>query len=248
MVDNSGNGPTRAPSTQVANNPYGAFEKPSKAVENFLLEVNRYQNVAPISGKGHLIFALDATASREQTWDMACQLQAEMFREAASTGTLNIKLAYYRGIAECRVSRSVSRSDELLRLMQCIRCEGGQTQIGRILDLAVKEATHPPGIGALVFVGDAMEENPDELIHKADELGRLGVPAFMFQEGNTPNVEQVFRVIAKRAKGAYCRFDTGAAKQLGELLRAVAAFVTGGLAALSARKDAKSIKLLTQMK
>ena len=32
---------------------------------------------------------------------------------------------------------------------------------------------------ALVFVGDALEENPDKLSHDAGELGRLGVPAFM---------------------------------------------------------------------
>jgi hypothetical protein len=51
---------------------------------------------------GRLIFALDATASRQPTWDTACQLQADMFREVA---TLSVQLVYYRGLSECRSSR-----------------------------------------------------------------------------------------------------------------------------------------------
>jgi hypothetical protein len=70
----------------------------------------------------------------------------------------------------------------------------------------------------------------------------------MFQEGNDRAVEKVFREIAEVTKGAYCRFDQGSAHQLAELLRAVTAFVTGGVAALAARKDAGAIKLLGQMR
>jgi hypothetical protein len=100
----------------------------------------------------------------------------------------------------------------------------------------------------MVFVGDCMEEELDVLVGSAAELGRLGVPVFMFQEGNEPNVERTFREIATSTKGAYCPFDSGSARQLGELLRAVAAFAAGGVKALEARKDAGSVKLLTQMK
>ena len=48
--------------------------------------------------KGRLVFALDATMSRQPTWDMACALQADMFREAAALGSLDIRLVYYRGL------------------------------------------------------------------------------------------------------------------------------------------------------
>src|ERR1700746_501871 len=51
--------------------------------------------------RGRLFFALDATMSRQPTWDMACTLQADMFREAASLGSLDIRLVYYRGFNEC---------------------------------------------------------------------------------------------------------------------------------------------------
>lgn len=59
-------------------------------------------------------------------------------------------------------------------------------------------------VSALVFVGDAMEENSDTVAHEANELGRLGVPAFMFQEGHDREVEHVFREIARLSHGAYC--------------------------------------------
>jgi hypothetical protein len=129
-------------------------------------------------------------------------------------------------------------------------CNAGQTQIEKILTHAQKE-TKLLRVSALVFVGDAMEEIPDTLAHEANALGRLGVPAFMFQEGNDPIAEQAFREIARLARGAYCRFDPGAAHQLAELLRAAAAYAAGGmraLADLSARRERGAIKLIEQMR
>ena len=70
----------------------------------------------------------------------------------------------------------------------------------------------------------------------------------MFQEGHDRDVEQVFREIARLTHGAYCRFDPGAARQLAELLRAVAVYAAGGMTALAARRDAGAVKLLSQMR
>ena len=70
----------------------------------------------------------------------------------------------------------------------------------------------------------------------------------MFQEGHDREVEKVFCEIARLTRGAYCRFDPGAARELAELLRAVAVFAAGGMTALAARKDAGAIKLLGQMR
>jgi hypothetical protein len=162
--------------------------------------------------RGRLIFALDATMSRQPTWDTACRLQGEMFREAGSIGGLDVQLVYFRGLSECRSSRWVS-----------------------------------DGAG----LGDAMEEAIDDLAAAAGELGLLGVPAFVFQEGHDPIAEQAFREIARLTRGAYCRFDLSAAHELAELLRAVAVFAAGGikaLADLSARRSAGARKLLTQMR
>jgi hypothetical protein len=199
--------------------------------------------------RGRLVFALDATMSRQPTWDMACALQAEMFREAASLGSLDIRLVYYRGFNECRASTWISESAELARLMGKIDCRGGNTQIGRVLSEARREAA-ASGVRAVVFVGDAMEERVDDLCAKAGELGMLKVPVFMFQEGRDPAAEQAFREIARLSGGAWCRFDPGAAAQLGELLRAAAAYAAGGREALSrlSARATGAAKLLAQIK
>jgi len=170
-----------------------------------------------------------------------------MFREVASVGSLDLQLVYYRGLNECWASRWFSDSARLAKTMSRIMCEGGHTQIEKVLTHAQKE-TRLLRVSALVFVGDAMEESPDTLAHEAGELGRLAVPVFMFQEGHDPEVEHVFREIARLTHGAYCRFDPGAARQLAELLRAVAVFAVGGTAALAARQDAGAIKLLGQLR
>jgi hypothetical protein len=188
--------------------------------------------------------------SRQPMWDTACQLQADMFREAASVGGLDVQLVYYRGIMECGASAWVSQAERLGGLMARIGCRGGHTQIGKVLAHARRE-TEKARVQALVFVGDAMEENLDDLCQAAGELKLLGMPAFMFQEGYDPVAEQAFREIARLSGGAYSRFDPGAAHQLGELLRAAAAYAAGGmraLADLSARRDAGAMKLIEQMK
>jgi hypothetical protein len=200
-------------------------------------------------GKGRLVFALDATMSRQPTWDMACALQADMFKEAASLGSLDIRLVYYRGLNECRASGWISDSAKLAGLMGKIDCRGGNTQIGKVLSEARREAA-ASGVRAVVFVGDAMEESVDDLCVKAGELGLLKVPVFMFQEGHDVVAEQAFREIARLTGGAWCRFDPGAAAQLRELLRAAAAYAAGGREALLrlSRNDRGAANLLEQIR
>jgi hypothetical protein len=227
-------------------NPNAPTATPHSEVDAFLSELKTF---APTSSgtRGRLIFALDATASRQPTWDTACTLQAEMFREVSAAGGLDMQLVYYRGLDECRASRWISNPEQLAKTMAQIACNAGHTQIGKILTHASKEAKLLR-VNALVFVGDAIEENPDKLAHAAGELGHLRVPAFMFQEGTNHQVERVFREIARLTHGAYCRFDPGAARQLAELLRAVAVYATGGMTALAARHGTGAAKLLAQLR
>jgi len=181
--------------------------------------------------RGRLIFALDATASRQATWDQACQLQAEMFEETASLGGLDIQLAYYRGFADFQAGDWTSRSQELTRKMSGVSCMAGETQIEKVLRHAVNE-TKRRRVNAVVFVGDCMEEDVDRLGKVAGELGLLGVPVFLFQEGHDMLAEFAFAQIARLTGGAHCRFDAGSAKTLRDLLNAVAVFAAGGRKAL----------------
>ena len=218
----------------------------SADIDTFIAEMTK-SSTRSSPGTGRLIFALDATASRNDTWDMACHLQGDMFKIVASIGGLNVQLVYYRDLSECRSSRWVTDTNELTRLMTRIQCRAGRTQIGKVLAHAKRE-TALLKVSALVFVGDACEEDDDELIPAANELGQAGVPVFMFQEGNNRAIEHTFREVTRVTHGAYCRFDSGSAKQLGELLKAVAVFAVGGVAALEASKDAAAVKLLGQMR
>ncbi|WP_029355197.1 hypothetical protein [Bosea sp. 117] len=204
----------------------------SDEVEAFLAEVHARPPVES-AGRGRLVFGLDATMSRQPTWDLACSLQAQMFDVAAGVGGLDVQLVYYRGIGECRASAWASDARRLGTLMSAIDCRGGQTQIGRVLGHVGKEAASGR-VGALVFVGDACEEAIDDLCARAGAMALRGVPAFMFQEGADPVAERAFREVAKLTKGAWCRFDAGAASQLASLLRAVAAYAAGGQQALTA--------------
>ena len=218
-------------------------------IEAFLGRVGALDPAVKAGERGRLIFALDATMSRQPTWDQACQLQAEMFREAATVGGLDLQLVYYRGLAECRASGWVAEPERFGELMSRIDCRGGQTQIAKVLAHARRENDRFK-VGALVFIGDAMEENLDELCSGAGELGLRGIPAFMFQEGDDPVCEQAFREIARLSRGAYCRFAPGAAHELAELLRAAAAYAAGGMNALAALRGRSTgaTRLIEQMR
>ncbi len=197
-------------------------------------------------GRGRLIFAMDATMSRQPTWDMALALQADMFQAVKQVGGLDVQLAFFRGAGECRASRWVADPDALARLMTTVDCRGGYTQIGKILGHARQE-TEKSKVSALVYVGDCMEEKVDDLCGRAGELALLGLPVFLFQEGNDPAASRAFCEIARLTGGATCQFDQGAADQLRDLLKAVAVYAAGGheaLVRLSNARDGRAARAL----
>ena len=219
----------------------------SAEIAAFLSEARR----VPVPGvsRGRLIFALDATMSRQPTWDMALSLQGRMFEAAAEVGGLDVQLVYFRGQGECRSSRFVSQGEGLADLMRGISVRGGITQWRRTLAHARDEA-RAAKVGALVCVGDAMEEDDEELLGLAGELALVGVKAFMFQEGDDVRARKAFQEIARLTGGAYGAFDAGAAARLATLLRAAAAYAAGGRAALEALagREAGARPLLEQMR
>ena len=203
----------------------------SGAVDAFLQKLAAMPTVQPGGPRGRLIFALDATASRQRTWDQACHIQAEMFAAVGQLGGLDVQLAYYRGYREFEAFAWADSAGELTRRMTRVSCLGGHTQIGRVLKHAIAE-TKVRRVNALVFVGDCMEESVDHLAHLAGQLGVLGLPMFLFHEGNDPIAAATFEQLARLSGGACCPFDAGSARQLAELLRAVAVYAAGGLKAL----------------
>lgn len=217
-----------------------------QAIDQFINDVKSLP--AQQSGsQGRLIFALDATASREPTWDQACDLQSELFLATRDLGGLAIQLCYYRGFQEFKATRFVSQTDQLLSLMNGVRCLGGRTQIDRVLKHAVAETRRDP-VKAVIFIGDCCEEPVDELCHSAGELGMLRTPVFMFHEGPDPHARAVFQQVSKLSGGAYAPFDRNSPELLKELLSAVAVYASGGTKALQdfSRSGSQAVKRLTQ--
>lgn len=202
----------------------------SGAVDTFL---QRARRVVPVAAgrAGRLVFALDATMSRQPTWDLAAGLQAQMFETAASLGGLSVQLVYFRGFNECRASGWVADARALTGLMGRISCQGGHTQIARVLRHVRDEAKAGP-VRAFVLVGDASEEAIDDLCALAGELGLLGVRGFLFQEGNDAAAGAAFAEIARLTGGVHARFDASAPGRLAELLRVAAAYAGGGIEGL----------------
>jgi len=200
-------------------------------IDAFLQNVAQTPLVKTSGVRGRLVFAMDATASREASWDSACEIQGEMFQQTASLGGLEIQLCFYRGFGEFDASPWYTGSRDLLKHMSAVYCLGGHTQIARVIAHTIEE-TKRKSVDALVFVGDCMEENVDDLCNLGGKLSLLGVPMFLFHEGNEPTTAMAFRQLAKITHGAYCPFDANSAQQLKDLLSAVAVYAAGGRKAL----------------
>ncbi|MBM9604829.1 hypothetical protein [Desulfopila inferna] len=199
------------------------------------------------SQNGRLIFALDATMSRQPTWDRAVNIQASMFDVVGKTGGLSVQLVYFRGLDECRASKWVINAAALRDLMLGIQCRGGNTQIGKVLNHTLRETTKAK-VSALVYIGDAMEENIDMLCQRAGELGLKGVRGFFFQEGRDAMAERGFREMARLTGGAYFHLGPESARELAELLGAVAIYARGGLKALAGSGRREALLLLEQLR
>lgn len=215
------------------------------AVDLFIQQVNSLPQVHTAGGR--LIFALDATASRQASWDQACQLQSELFLATRELGGLSVQLCYYRGFGEFHASPWINDTRELLKQMNRVSCLGGHTQIGKVLNQARLETRQRP-VRAVILVVDCCEEDVDALCQKAGELGMLNTPVFIFHEGQDADAERIFRQICKLSGGAYTPFDSRSPDILRDLLAAVAVYASGGRKALEhfSASQGQHIKRLTQ--
>jgi hypothetical protein len=222
----------------------------SAAVSEFLAKLKNTPPGAAAATRGRLILALDATASRQPTWDAACKIQGEMFEATAGIGGLDAQLVYFRGFDECCASQWLTSASALHRAMGKVSCAGGLTQIERALDHAIRE-TNIAKVNALIFVGDAQEESAEKLCRLAGELGSLNVPLFILQEGQNPNATATFKRMADLSHGAHLPFDLAGVSRLKTLLGAIASFAAGGRQALeryAAKQGGASLQITAQLR
>jgi hypothetical protein len=226
-----------------ANRPVGG------GVAAFLKQVSSSPVPVVTGQRGRLIFAMDATASRAPTWHQAIGIQAEMFKEAATVGGLDVQLAWYRGMMEFDASPWMVDADKMIAQMKRVTFLSGNTQIERILNHAADE-TRRKKVNALVFIGDAMEESADAIEAEAGKLGLLNVPVFIFHEGGGEPAGSTFKRVAALTRGAYDTFDANSPQKLRDLLKAVAIYAAGGAKALadfSKRAGGDVLRLTSQL-
>jgi hypothetical protein len=225
---------------------HGLPDKPSSRVAALLDKAEASHRATAKAGR--LVFVVDATGSRQPSWDIASKIQADMFTEAAKVGVLDIMLIYFHGVPDhdgaCMASRWTRSASELASFMAKVQCRFGPTQIKKVLERVGREHQQQP-VSACIYIGDVVED-PAQALY--DLAGSIGVRLFIFQEGEDVFSADVFRRMARLSGGAHRHFNINAVSELADLLRAVAAFSVGGLEALSDLKSDAAIKLLGQLK
>jgi hypothetical protein len=181
-------------------------------------------------GHGRLLFVLDLTGSREPSLRNARIATAAMFDALRTIGAIAVKLIYYRGNNECRASAWHDDPRALSQTMQKLGCESGETQIARVLNLALDEKELIDGV---VFVGDHNEDNADKLLDLATKLGKRSIPLFVFHEcadndKRSLKAKPVFKRMAETSGGVYVEFKPDSGAVLREMLSSVAAFSAAG--------------------
>lgn len=216
-----------------------------RSIDAFLAEADKTQ--LPTSRATHrLVFALDATASRQPTWDLAAETHDSLFAEAEKLGNVAIQLCYYRGVNEFHASPWTTTPRTLRDAMQRVACMGGRTQFTRLLRHVDDEAK-AHRLRGLIFIGDCFEEQPAEAIAAAGQLAIRGVPVFIFQEGRDPTATSVFSEVAGITRGARVPLDASSAATLRQLLGAVVSYAVGGRPALEQMRTPGATRLLENL-
>ena len=217
----------------------------SKDITNFLKQgkaISTYRQK-----QSRLLFGIDATASRQPTWDAACRTQGELFTAAHQISNIAIQLCFYRGFSEFTVSDWLTSETDLKHQIEKVACQGGQTQILRLLKHAIFEH-NKLAVSVLLFIGDACEENQDQLYNLAGQCGLLQLPIFIFQEGTDRKATDSFRALANLSGGVHTTFDASSASTLAALLGALSRYVVGGIQALEMSAQSGDKIFLEQLK
>jgi hypothetical protein len=210
----------------------------SKAVASATPRETLAKALAP-SGRPRLLFAMDATASREPSWQLAQTITGAMF--AAVPGALDVALAYHGGGRLKEVTPFAADTRAFLDKVHTVQCEAGGTALTALLEAATTIAR----LKALIYVGDCFEEDPAVAGALAQQLRLKGVRVFVFhdttsqQQGyDVDGARAVFAQLAAVTSGVLLPFDADALDQVKALLEAIAVYAVGGLKLLAARQRA----------
>jgi hypothetical protein len=182
-----------------------------------------------------LIFAVDATASREQAWAAARQVTDTLVK--ALPGELDVALAVHGGSRVHTFTAFTNNAATLRDRAAGVTCEAGLTRLLPILSASVRR----PAIRVVVYIGDVFEESLPEGRRLADAMGEQGTKLIVLHDTADPAARrdaEMFWDLARRTGGCVLPFDASASSRLRDLLSAVAVYAVGGEKLLRDRRHA----------
>lgn len=190
--------------------------------------------LAPKNRRPRLVFAIDATASREPAWQAARDTTDALFD--ALPGQLDVALAVHGGSRLHTFTGFTADPAGLRGTAAGIECQAGGTQLVEVL----ARSRDAGDVKLVVYIGDVFEEDADEAAAVADTLRLRGCRVVILHDrGQAPAYDpsvEVFQDIARRTGGAVLLFDARSKGKLREILEAVATLAVGGVKLLQERR------------
>ena len=182
-----------------------------------------------------LVFAVDATASREPAWAAARQVTDALVK--ALPGELDVALAVHGGSRVHTFTAFTSDASTLRDRAAGVACHAGMTRLLPILATSLKQQS----VRVVIYIGDVFEESLPQGRQLADAMGGRGTKLIVLHDTADPGARrdaEVFWDLAKRTGGCVLPFDAGASGKLRDILSAVAVYAVGGEKLLRERRHA----------
>jgi hypothetical protein len=182
-----------------------------------------------------LVFAVDATASREPAWTAARQVTDALVK--ALPGELDVALAVHGGSRVHTFTAFTNDARTLRDLAAGVECHAGLTRLLPILAASLKRQA----VRVVIYIGDVFEESLPQGRQLADQMGALGIKLIVLHDTADRGARrdaEVFWDLAKRTGGCVLPFDASASGRLRDILSAVAVYAVGGEKLLRERQHA----------
>jgi len=188
-----------------------------------------------------LVFAFDATASRADTWASAQKITSKTF--SVIPGALDVALAVHGGDSLHTFTEFSADVDEFRQHAAAITCVSGTTQLCEIMARTLDAG----GVRVLSYIGDAFEEDVDEVMGLSDRFKLRGIPVVLLADQAEDDTLAVYRAIADRTGGAVLDFRASKLRVMGEMLVGVATLAIGGRKLLEAQGTAGARLLIEHL-
>src|SRR5271165_2696119 len=182
-----------------------------------------------------LVFAVDATASREPAWAAARRVTDALVK--ALPGELDVALAVHGGSRVHTFTAFTNDARTLRDRAAGVSCQAGMTRLLPILATTLKQQS----VRVVIYIGDVFEESLPHGRDLADSLGARGTKLIVLHDTSDNGARrdaEIFWDLAKRTGGCVLPFNANTPDRLRDILSAVAVYAVGGEKLLRERRHA----------